>query len=62
MINFLREYYTQHKVNPDMTALENFIRSKLNGRDEPTKIAYALFPGGPLKIGMFISGLPKPIY
>ena len=60
VVNFLREYYTEYQIAPEVRVLTKAIGKKLGADKGNSKYLYELFPYGPAKQACKIAGLPKP--
>lgn len=60
VINFLREFYQSYKTAPAMRILVKQMAKQLGIEKGNSLYLNQLFPGGLLKQGSKIAGLPKP--
>ena len=60
IINFLREFYENYKTAPPMRVLVKTLAKQLSKEKGNSLYLNQLFPGGLLKQGSKIAGLPKP--
>lgn len=60
IINFLREFYENYKTAPAMRVLVKQMAKQLGTEKGNSLYLNQLFPGGLLKQGSKIAGLPKP--
>ncbi len=59
VVNFLRDYYRQYSVAPQVKILAKEIGHKLGSEKGNSKYLYQLYPCGPAKQACKIAGLPK---
>jgi len=59
VIHFMRNYYEQHQVPPNVRVLAKAIAKKLGPEKGNNKYLYELFPYGPGNQGNKYAGLPK---
>jgi len=59
VVNFLRDYYKQHKVAPKVKTLVNEISSRVSAEKVNTRYLYKLYPCGPASQACKIAGLPR---
>lgn len=59
LINFLREYYEEYQVSPNVRVLAKVVGKKFGLQKGTSKYLYSLFPYGPSKQGNRYAGLPK---
>ena len=61
MLNFMRKYYREHNIAPDVRHLINYLAAKNQcGKKEAKKIVFELFPYGYVKQACKIAGMKKP--
>lgn len=60
IIHFLRSYYSEYGLAPNVRLLMKSITKKLGADKGSRKYLYGLFPKGPSRQGCRIAGLPKP--
>jgi tRNA 2-thiouridine synthesizing protein E len=60
-IRFMRDYYAQHKIAPDVRHLIKHLESVLDGeKKELRNLVFSLFPYGYVKQACKISGMKRP--
>ncbi len=61
IIDFIREYYAEHSVIPDIRHVVDFlVRQKQLGKKEAKKYLFELFPYGYVKQACKIAGMRRP--
>ena len=60
VIDFLREYYAEHRATPAMRVLTQAMAARLGHSKGNTRYLYQLYPLGPTKQATRYAGLPKP--
>ena len=60
VINFLRDFYTEYKITPNVHIVTKAIGEKLGEEKGNSKYLYHLFPKGFAKHACKLAGLPKP--
>lgn len=60
IINFLRNYYREYKIPPFARILAKEAYKQMGPEKGNISYLFSLFPGGPVRQGCKISGLPKP--
>lgn len=61
VIMVLRDFYAQHQLTPSMRVLIKLLQGKLTTEKNTSLYLQSLFPGGLMRQGSKISGLPKPV-
>lgn len=61
VLNFMRYYYSEHNIAPDVRHLISYITTTNNcNKKEAKKLIFELFPYGYVKQACKISGMKKP--
>ena len=61
ILNFMRQYYNEHNIAPDVRHLIRYMATKNNcGKREAKKLIFELFPYGYVKQACKIAGMKKP--
>ena len=61
VLNFMRKYYGEHIVAPDVRHLTNYLASEYQcNKKEAKKLVFELFPYGYVKQACKIAGMKKP--
>ena len=61
ILNFMRQYYKEHNIAPDVRHLIKYIATKNNcEKREAKKLIFELFPYGYVKQACKIAGMKKP--
>ncbi len=60
VVTFLRDYYEEYQVAPEVRVLTKAIGKKLGKEKGYSRYLYELFPYGPAKQACKYAGLPKP--
>jgi len=61
ILNFMRQYYNEHNIAPDVRHLISYIATKNNcEKREAKKLIFKLFPYGYVKQACKIAGMKKP--
>jgi TusE/DsrC/DsvC family sulfur relay protein len=60
ILHFLRRYYSQYGIAPNVRALSKAIAAEFGDGKASRKYLYSLFPLGPSRQGCRIAGLPQP--
>jgi TusE/DsrC/DsvC family sulfur relay protein len=61
VLNFMRQYYSEHNVAPDVRHLINYLATENKcEKKEAKKLIFELFPYGYVKQACKIAGMKKP--
>lgn len=61
ILDFMRQYYSEHNITPDVRHLINHLASVKNcKKPEAKKVVFTLFPYGYVKQACKIAGMRKP--
>lgn len=60
ILHFLRRYYSEFGIAPNVRALSKAIAAEFGDGKASRKYLYTLFPLGPSRQGCRIAGLPQP--
>ena len=61
MLNFMRQYYDEHNIAPDVRHLINYLATENQCvKREAKKLVFELFPYGYVKQACKIAGMKKP--
>ncbi len=61
MLNFMRKYYDEHNIAPDVRHLINYLATENQyEKKEAKKLVFELFPYGYVKQACKIAGMKKP--
>ena len=60
ILHFLREYYLEHGISPNVRVLIKLVAKQFGAEKGNRKHLYDLFPKGPSRQGCRIAGLPIP--